>query len=365
MMFSRFAQRSGCAILLACVAPMAVLAQSGELTSGISYSDRYGATGTLGLELNDLRDGALDAYATYRAGDVGSDASGGIDYTHDLGDTALGARTRARARLAGLVSDWSVNPYDSRAVDVLVGLGADLTAQARWSAAVAHNTTNVTLRADDVATILAHDGGQSRANWVELGLDLASTPDAGLFDANRRLGLLVASTFAADKDRDWHSVQLSAGIVQPVGAQLAFALRADASAITSQSDGGRVHVVDRYFANGRQPRGFAFGSPGPVDPVTGDALGGTRQLSLSAELRAPLPREGLSVAFFVDAGSVWDLAGDAGAGVHDDDDLRSAAGLALRLSTGFGQFEAAFAQPLSKMDFDVAQPLSLQFVTQF
>lgn len=97
MMFSRFAQRSGCAILLACFAPMAVLAQSGELTSGISYSDRYGATGTLGLELNDLRDGALDAYATYRAGDVGSDASGGIDYTMIWAIRRWG-RARARAR---------------------------------------------------------------------------------------------------------------------------------------------------------------------------------------------------------------------------------------------------------------------------
>lgn len=357
--------RGACAALILAAMPAIGAAQSGELTSGISYSDRYGATGTLGLELADLLDGALDAQLSYRTGDAGSDASGGVDYTHDLGDTVLGARTLARLRLAGLVSDWSVNPYDSRAFDVLVGLGAALNDHARWAVALAQNTTDVTLRAADVATILAHDGGESRANWLELGLDWAQAPDAGLFDANTRFGLLLASSFAADKDRDWHSAALSAAVVQPVGARFALALRADAQVIIPQTDGGRVHVVDRFFANGRQPRGFAFGSPGPVDPRTGDALGGTRQISISAELRAPLPREGLSMAFFVDAGNVWDLAGDAAHDLHDGADLRSAAGLALRLSTGFGQFEAAFAQPLHKMDFDVAQPISLQFVTQF
>jgi outer membrane protein assembly factor BamA len=355
-----------CAVMLGAVAvPVAALAQSGELAAGISYSDRYGATGSLGLRFDDLMEGALDASITHRSGEKGSDTAGSLAYTHQLGDTALGADSVVRLRLSGLNSDWSVNPYDTQSLDVLVGVGAALNPNTRWSVNLVHNTSRLTQRGGTVPAILAQDFGSSQATWVEMGLSWTNAPDAGLFDQSLSVSGLIASTIDGDAGREWQSVSLSVAAVQPLGARLAFALTGDAQVVAPQSDGGRVHVIDRVFANGRQPRGFGWGSPGPVDPVTEDALGGTRQVSASAELRAPLPREGLSIAVFFDMGSVWDLSGDAVAGLDDSYALRSSAGIALRMQTAIGLFEMALSEPIKSSAFDVAQPVSLSFVAEF
>jgi outer membrane protein assembly factor BamA len=355
-----------CGVVMGAAAlPVMAVAQSGELAAGISYSDRYGATGSLGLRFADLMEGALDISVNHRSGEKGSDTAASLAYTHQLGDTALGAETALRLRLSGLNSDWSVNPYDSRSLDMLVGVGAALNPNTRWSVNLVHNTSRLTQRGGTVPAILAQDFGSSRATWVEMGLSWTNAPEAGPFDQSLSASGMIASTIDADAGRDWHGASLSVAVVQPLGERFAFALRGDAQVVVPQADGGRVHVIDRLFANGRQPRGFAWGSPGPVDPVTRDALGGTRQVSASAELRAPLPREGLSVAVFVDMGSVWDLSGDAVAGLDDGYGLRSSAGIALRMQTGLGLFEAALSEPIKSTAFDVAQPVSLSFVAEF
>jgi outer membrane protein assembly factor BamA len=352
-------------VLLTGMAPAFAVAQSGELGAGISYSDRYGAAGTLGVQFADLLDGALDAGLQYRAGDKGEEFIGNAAYGYRLGDTRLGADTMLRLRLSGLASEWVVNPYDTRAGDFLIGVSAAVTDQARWSLNLVHNASKITMRREDVSDILMQDLGSSNATWVEAGLSWSDTPDTGLFDPALRLAVQVAGTVAGNAGRSWTSAALMGDIVRPVGDGFAAAFSAEARMVRPQSDVDRVHVLDRYFAAGRKPRGFAWGSAGPVDPDTDDALGGTRQFAASAELRAALPRDGLSLAAFYDAGAVWDLSGDAASGIDDSYFLRQSAGFALRLSTRIGAFEAAFARPIDKRDSDIAQPFSVQFVTQF
>lgn len=345
--------------------PLHSFAQSGDLGLGVSYSDRYGATGNIGVNLVDLLDGALDANLGYRAGDKGEDATANLAYTYELGTTVLGEQSVARFRIAGLASEWEVNSYDSRALDVSVGVGAAFNSQTSWLLNLVHNASRLDARRDDVASILVQDLGSSDATWLEAGLAFATTPEAGLFDRSLRVNTVLASTLSGDDGRNWYGASIAGEVVQPIGNDFAAALSIEGRAVAPQSGSDRIHVVDRYFANGRNPRGFVWGSAGPVDPVTEDPLGGTRQIAASAELRGPLPSDGLSFAVFLDAGSVWDLSGDSVAGLDDGYALRSSAGVAVRFATAVGQFEAAIARPISQEDTDIEQPFSVQFLTQF
>ncbi|MBA3452819.1 MAG: BamA/TamA family outer membrane protein, partial [Deltaproteobacteria bacterium] len=60
-----------------------------------------------------------------------------------------------------------------------------------------------------------------------------------------------------------------------------------------------------HFDGNRDIRGYAPGALGPRDPLTGMSLGGNLKYTARGELEAPLlPRAGLSLAGWVDAGGI-------------------------------------------------------------
>ena len=123
-------------------------------------------------------------------------------------------------------------------------------------------------------------------------------------------------------------------------------------------------VFKNYYSGGLgSVRGFEQGTLGPRD-VTGASLGGSKKLTLNAELIAPFPGAGndrtLRVFTFVDAGNVY---GD-GEKVELSD-LRASAGLGLSWISPLGPLRIAFAQPVRKFAGDKIQKLQFQIGTSF
>lgn len=340
-------------------------AQSGVLVSGFGYSDRYGGFGNIGLHLREIFGGGFDLRAEYRRGGTGYDISARALYRHRLGATGLGPDTTLSFGAAVQDSHWQINPYNSRSLDLFARLETQVTPNLRWQVAAVHSMADLTISAPGISPVLLQDAGQSSVTWLEGGFAWTSVPDAGLFTPGTRVTGLLAHSVSGDPARRWSRARAGIDTTIAIGGPVVLGLTAEGSMIAPSGGAGRIHALDRIFPDGRSPRGFAWGSAGPYDTLTTDPLGGTRQAFFSAELRAPLPAEGLSVGLFADAGSVWNLAGDAGGDTEDGFFLRTSAGVSLIWTTRFGRLDASWAAPITVGPNDVRQPFSLRFVAQF
>ncbi len=137
---------------------------------------------------------------------------------------------------------------------------------------------------------------------------------------------------------------------------------------------GDSTVIDRFFLNSRQLRGFAFRGVGPRDLAAAneDALGGNYFVSarFNADFPLGLPEElGITGGVFLHAGSVWGLDNTDGAGgagsVDDSFNLRSSVGFAINWTTPIGPLVFSFAQPITSEDFDEEQVFDISIRTQF
>ena len=142
---------------------------------------------------------------------------------------------------------------------------------------------------------------------------------------------------------------------------------------------GRLRVSDQFHIPADYLRGFRLEGIGPKDSFSGDRLGGRMFAAATVETTVPLPllpRElGISIAFFADAGSVWDNDPALSACVSDPQScgfeepadfdgasvmsdtfaLRSSIGAGLRWQSPFGPLRFDFAWPLHKQADDVTQ----------
>jgi len=133
------------------------------------------------------------------------------------------------------------------------------------------------------------------------------------------------------------------------------------------SVGEDIRINQRFFVGGRDLRGFNNGGIGPRDITTNDALGGNMYYTGSAELQFPLglPEDlGFSGAFFVDAGSLWEVD-DVGPEIADIDSLRASAGFGVAWASPFGPIRIDFAKPFLKEEFDDLEMIRFSFGTRF
>ncbi|RUY85406.1 outer membrane protein assembly factor BamA, partial [Mesorhizobium sp. M7A.F.Ca.CA.003.01.2.1] len=97
------------------------------------------------------------------------------------------------------------------------------------------------------------------------------------------------------------------------------------------SDG--LRIFDQFQSTDRMIRGFAYGGIGPVDPLTGDHLGGTTYFNASAEAQFPLPvvpeSFGLRGAVFADAATLYGSKVTSVAQESTDMQLRASVGVGL------------------------------------
>ena len=94
------------------------------------------------------------------------------------------------------------------------------------------------------------------------------------------------------------------------------------------------------------------------------AIGGTKKITMNAELLSPLPGGGsdktLRVYAFVDAGGIYGTNESIQLG-----DLRSSVGVGISWISPVGPLRLAVARPITKFDSDKIQSLQFQIGTSF
>lgn len=131
--------------------------------------------------------------------------------------------------------------------------------------------------------------------------------------------------------------------------------------------GQGIRINDRYFIGGDSLRGFEVGGIGPRDRLTGDALGGNRFYTASAEMKFPLPTLasfGFTGFVFTDLGSLGSSE-ESGSDVFAEDSLRASVGVGFGLKTPLGPIRINYTQAVLKEDFDKTELLSFRFGTRF
>lgn len=131
--------------------------------------------------------------------------------------------------------------------------------------------------------------------------------------------------------------------------------------------GEDIRIDDRYFVGGESLRGFPNGGIGPRDQATGDALGGLRYMTGTAELGFALAN---ATSFkpkgyiFTDVGTLAD-SGETGSGIQEDDLIRVSTGIGFGFGTPLGSIRFDFAKALRKASFDKTEIFSFKFGTGF
>jgi outer membrane protein insertion porin family len=149
----------------------------------------------------------------------------------------------------------------------------------------------------------------------------------------------------------------------PLNKQFTFAFNGELG--YGKGLGGRAYPVFKNFYSGGlgSVRGFDQGTLGPKD-VTGSVIGGSKKLTLNAEVITPFPGAGndrtLRMFGFFDAGNVYGETEK-----FDLSQLRMSTGVGLSWISPIGPLRLAIAHPIRKFAGDRIQKLQFQIGTSF
>ena len=192
--------------------------------------------------------------------------------------------------------------------------------------------------------------------WSRDSRDSSIAPTSGTF---QRLGGELSPIAEEQYVRTTYQIQR----YQPLNKDWTTALNLDLG--YGKGLGGLPYPVFKNFYSGGlgSVRGFGQGSLGPRD-VTGVVLGGTKKITLNAELIGPFPGTGNDRTIrwyaFADAGNVW----------GDDErilftDFRASAGVGLSWLSPMGPLRLAIAKPIRKQPSDRIERYQFQIGSSF
>jgi outer membrane protein insertion porin family len=173
--------------------------------------------------------------------------------------------------------------------------------------------------------------------------------------------LMRLSAEVGQGDLDYLRLRYQHQYYRPITRRLTMMLGGEIG-IGGGLDGRPLPFFKNFYAGGPDSvRGYRSFSLGPRDEL-GNALGGNREITGSAQLLFPMPGAAqdpsLRLAWFVDAGNVF-------AQSFDTADLRYSTGLGLFWSSPFGPLKLSIAQPLNAKSTDSIQRIQFTFGTGF
>ena len=114
-----------------------------------------------------------------------------------------------------------------------------------------------------------------------------------------------------------------------------------------QRSGGTLPVYQKFRIGGINTlRGFDYASISPLDPVTGDRIGGEKKMIYNVEYRFPLFKEqGIFGLVFFDAGNVYTKDED-----YTFDDIRTSTGCGIRWYSPMGPLRLEYGRNLDQRE---------------
>ena len=192
--------------------------------------------------------------------------------------------------------------------------------------------------------------------WSRDDRDSALAPTSGqLQRLNGELGLLADVRYWRANYQYQHYIPLNKQYTVAFNGELGW----------GKAIGDRPFPVFKNFYSGGlgSVRGFDQGTLGPRD-VTGASIGGTKKVTLNAELLTPFPGAGndrtLRLFAFGDVGNVF----GENEPVHFNE-LRASAGFGVSWLSPIGPLRIAIAQPVRKFAGDRIQKFQFQIGTSF
>ncbi|MFO8008441.1 MAG: POTRA domain-containing protein [Candidatus Brocadiia bacterium] len=249
------------------------------------------------------------------------------------------------------------NEFDETRTGVAASVGQRISKFARRTVTIGYESIDIDDVADDAALEIKEDEDTHSKPYVEFEL---STD-------RRDSRFAPTSGYAAAG-----TIELAAGDVETVKAILrgekywtvrerrgrgrhVLGVRGRMGVVDSYDS--RVPVFERFYAGGISTlRGFEYEGVSPVDPATGDQIGGESLLVGSLEYSLPLVEErGLRLVTFMDAGYVQEDAEDV---LNGWDELRLSVGVGVRwrlMFFGPAALEVDLATALMEEDEDETQ----------
>jgi outer membrane protein insertion porin family len=198
--------------------------------------------------------------------------------------------------------------------------------------------------------------GSASAGWQRDTRDSAIQTSRG--------SLMRASAEIAGGDLQYYRLTFSDQWFRPITRTVTLALQGELGYAHGLS-GKPVPFFKGLYAGGPQSvRGYKAFSLGPQD-AEGNALGGTRKLTGSAEILFPMPGaqqdRSLRLAAFLDVGQIYGAGEKFNLG-----ELRYSVGVGLAWVSPFGPLRLSLAQPLNdKQGIDRVERLQFTFGTTF
>lgn len=149
-------------------------------------------------------------------------------------------------------------------------------------------------------------------------------------------------------DAQFTKVEGSSGWYFPMPFKTVFHVEGSAGQVF-ENETGKLPVYERFYLGGlNSVRGFEYGKISPIDPITGDRIGGDKMWYTNVELIFPLlETQGLNGLVFYDAGQVMDDDEDWG---EVNDNIKNAVGLGIQWLSPMGPLSVVLGFNLDPLD---------------
>jgi outer membrane protein insertion porin family len=234
--------------------------------------------------------------------------------------------------------------YDEKVTGGDIRLGKELSEYWKTDLTYRYDQIKITNITEDASSELKDEYGTNVISSVDYGLTYDSrdnifTPSRG--DVFSNSIMIAGGPLAGDKDfwkysgRGEHYIPLFKESVLEFAGRVSIA--------DTYSDTQKIPIYERFFAGGAYTvRGYRERKIGPVDPSSGDPLGGNSMMIGNVEYTYPLVSF-LRLAAFYDVGNVWAKTNDIGSG-----GFKSGTGVGFRLKTPIGPIMLDYGIPLNK-----------------
>ncbi|GAB6190342.1 outer membrane protein assembly factor BamA [Desulfocastanea catecholica] len=149
-------------------------------------------------------------------------------------------------------------------------------------------------------------------------------------------------------DAQFTKVEGSSGWYFPMPLKTVFHVEGSAGQVFENED-DKLPVYERFYLGGlNSVRGFEYGKISPIDPITGERIGGDKMWYTNVELIFPLMEtQGLHGLVFYDAGQVMDDDENWG---EVNDNIKNAVGLGIQWLSPMGPLSVVWGFNLDPLD---------------
>ena len=221
--------------------------------------------------------------------------------------------------------------YDAETLGFELGLGHPLGSEMAVFLTYIYNDVNLFNVEAGAPTDVLDSEGNTVTSGIE-GMIVRDTRDSTFDPSRGSVNSLTVFYAGIGGDEYYVKTVAESSWYFPVVWKLVFHPRLEVGYIASLND-DEIPIYSRFFAGGLNSlRGFKPYSVGPIDPATGEFLGGTKEVIVNLELIFPLFEDiKMKGVVFFDAGNVWGEDED-----WDVSDLRYSVGGGIRWVSPLG-----------------------------